>query len=271
MRVYDVVQKLQDCRALSWSERVNSSGTAGTYLKARTGTGVRALYYKLPRYTGVRFDGSECVNEVVASRLMDILGIDHVPYRLVHALIALDGVEHEVWLNTSRNFRRPGEQKMGLGAYYDLYKEPNETPWEFCRRNGWDERIGQMMLVDYLVTNRDRHASNIEVVLDQRGMARLAPLFDQGLSLLAPYGDDEERIAGFAPLTSVATTNFVGSRSLEENLRDAMPIVLKGGLAEGDRERLLAGLEHAAPAMLLDKIWEVIWTRWRWYEGLKEQ
>lgn len=50
-----------------------------------------------------------------------------------------------------------------------------------------------------------------------------------------------------------------------------MPIVLKGGLAEGDRERLLAGLDYAAPAMFLDKIWEVIWTRWRWYEGMKEQ
>ena len=47
MRSYDIVQKEQDLTALEWGERVNSSGTAGTYLKARTGQGARAIYYKL--------------------------------------------------------------------------------------------------------------------------------------------------------------------------------------------------------------------------------
>ena len=75
-RVYDVVRTLQDYRAIKWSERANSSGTAGTYLKARVGAGTRARYLKLSRFTGVEIDGSECVNEIVASRLMRLLGIE---------------------------------------------------------------------------------------------------------------------------------------------------------------------------------------------------
>lgn len=266
-RVYDVVRTLQDYRAIKWSERANSSGTAGTYLKARVGAGTRARYLKLSRFTGVEIDGSECVNEIVASRLMSLLGIEHLEYRLIHALVNVDGTEFETWFNTSKNFRRRGEQKMGLGTYFELRRREGEDPYAFCARLGWEERIAQMMLVDYLIANRDRHASNIEVIIAPTGETRLAPVFDNGMSLLAPYGADLERIAAFDPLMDVATTNFVGERSLEENVR-AHPWRPARPLCETDRAYLLTGLEDAAPAVLLDKIWEIIWKRWCWYEAL---
>ena len=53
---------------------MSSSGIAGMYLKARTGSGSKLFYYKLPRYNGVVIDGYECVNVLMASRLMDVLG-----------------------------------------------------------------------------------------------------------------------------------------------------------------------------------------------------
>ena len=81
----DIVRAIQDLTGLDWNERASSSGTAGTYLKARTGSGSRLIYYKLPRYNGVVIDGYECVNELLASRLMDALGIEHLAYRLIHA------------------------------------------------------------------------------------------------------------------------------------------------------------------------------------------
>lgn len=266
-RIYDVVRTLQDYRAIKWSERASSSGTAGTYLKARVGERTRARYLKLSRYTGVEIDGSECVNEIVASRLMRLLGVEHLEYRLIHALVSVDGAEFETWLNSSKNFRRRGEQKIGLGTYFGLYRREDEDPFAFCVRLGWEERIAQMMLVDYLIANRDRHASNIEVIIVPTGETRLAPVFDNGMSLLAPYGADLERIAAFDPLADVATTNFVGARSLEENVR-AHPWRPARPLCETDRAYLLAGLEAAAPAVLLDKIWEIIWKRWCWYEAL---
>ena len=268
MRRYDIVSSLQDYREISWSERANTSGTAGTYLKARVGSGTRARYLKLSRYNGVRIDGTECINELVASRLMEALGIEHVPYRLVHACVTIDGREHETWLCSSRNFRRPGEQKMGLGAYFELHHEGEDDPLSFCRRMGWGERISQMMLVDYLLANRDRHASNIEVLVDRAGTPRLAPLFDTGLSLVAPFGDDEERIGAFEPLSPVATTNYLGSRSLEENVASVAPVMVARPLVPQDRETLLEGLDDAASPVLLEKIWEIVWERWRWYASL---
>lgn len=264
----DIVGKEQDMTSLLWGERVNSSGTAGTYLKAVAGVGARAVYYKLPRYNGVEFDGHECVNEVIASRLMDILGVEHLSYRLIHARVVVDGKEHEVWLNSSKNYRRAREKKLSLGLFVDLNKETSDTPLDVCKRFGWMDAIRRMMLVDYVVANRDRHASNIEVLIGPDGTPRLAPLFDTGLSLLAPLAGDAEAIDAFDPLRRVATTNYLGSRSLEENLLNALPIPGVSKLEEGDRERLLSGLDGAMDARTLDKIWEIVWARWCYYASL---
>ena len=266
----DIVATLKDMTALSWSERACSSGTAGTYLKARSGTGARMVYSKLSRYNGLEIDGCECVNELVASRLMQILGVEHLAYRLVHANVVIDGREHETWLNTSKNFRGKGERKLGLGTFYELYHRENELPYDFCVRYGWENRVRQMMLVDYLIANRDRHSSNVEVLVERDGNARLAPLFDSGLSLLAPYAGDEERIASFNPLQPVATTNFIGSRSLEENLLHAAPVPEVGQLEPEHEEVLLAGLDGVLSRVHRDKIWEIVWERWRRYEEIRD-
>lgn len=88
------------------------------------------------------------------------------------------------------------------------------------------------------------------------------------MSLVAPYGDDLERIEAFSPLSPVATTNFIGSRLLEENVRAIAPVPGMHLLTEDSRRILLDGLNDTAPVQVLDKIWEIIWERWRWYEAL---
>jgi len=269
VRSYDVIKGIQDLTSLSWDERATSSGTAGTYLKARSGSGSRMLYYKLSHFNGLAIDGHECVNEVVASRLMGLLGIDHVEYRLVHAKVTVDGREFETWLNSSKNFRGRGERKQALGAFYELRKLSDEDPFAFCERYGWANAIKKMMVVDYLIANRDRHASNIEVLVGPDGKPRLAPLFDSGLSLLAPCADDVERAGAFDPLRPVATANFVGSRSLEENLELAADAEGLGTLAESDRAFLFANLEEALPPIYYRKMWEIVWERWQRYADIR--
>lgn len=271
MAARDIVKKLQDMTSIEWSERATSSGTAGTYLKARTGAGARSTYYKLARFNGIEIDGFECVNELVASRLMEILGVEHLPYRLIHARVSIDDNSYETWLNSSQSFRKAGERKLALGSFFEMYRKNDETPWEFCKRFGWDEQVRQMMLVDYLIINRDRHSSNTEVLIDRDGTPRLAPIFDSGLSLLAPFAGDEERIASFNPLKPVATTNFIGSRSLEENLERAVPVPNINPLREGHRTQLLEGLDDILSRGHLDKIWGIIWTRWKRYEDIRDR
>lgn len=270
MARHDLVTRVQDLTSLSWSERASSSGTAGTYLKARTGTGSRALYYKLSRFNGLEVDGYECVYELVASRLMEVLGIEHVAYRLVHARVVIDGVEHVTWVNTSRSFRLPGERKLALGAFFELYRIDDETPYELCRRFGWEDDIRRTMLVDFLVANRDRHSSNIEVLVARDGTRRLSPVFDTGFSLLAPLAGDEERIRSFDTLADVATTNFVGSRSLEKNLELVGRVPLARDLVAGDRGHIMSGLDRALPPYHLEKVWEIVWRRWERYADVRD-
>ena len=265
----DITYKLQDLRKLDWVESVNTSGTGGTFLKARQGEGPGAVYYKLScsdEYRGVY--GHECVNELIACRLMDILGVEHLQYRLVHALVCIQGVEHETWLSKSASFRRPGEKKQALDAFCSLMRADGERPYDFCRHMGWGGYVERMMLVDYLIANRDRHGANIEVLRAKDGTVRLAPLFDNGLSLIFSCYGDEEGAARFDPLADVGASNFIGSRSLEENLRlfNVHPDVRP--LAPTDRERLLRGLDGILPQAHLDKIWQMVWERWLHYEGL---
>ena len=68
-----------DLTYLSWSVYRNSSGTAGSFLKAYSELGGKKTYYKLSNFDKARgVIGHECVNELIVDRLLTILGIPHV-------------------------------------------------------------------------------------------------------------------------------------------------------------------------------------------------
>lgn len=269
MRAYDVVHTLQDLRHLEWSESGQTSASGGTFLKARTGVGGHATYYKLSCYDSYRgVYGHECVNEIIASRLMGLLGVVHVRYALVHARILVDGQEHETWLARSKSFRKSGESKMAFDTFFDLRHETGESPLAFCERLGWLEDIQRMMLVDYLIANRDRHGANIEVLRGRDGSLRLAPLFDNGVSLVFSCYGDVHAVAEFDPLKDVRANNFIGTRSLEENLRFVPADVPVGDIREENRAELLAGLDGVLPEEHLEAIWQIIWQRWRHWNDI---
>ena len=266
----DVIKKLQDLRHLDWSERANTSGTAGCFLKSKEQTGAGLWYYKLSCYDGYRgIYGHECANEIVASRLMSILGVGHVEYRLVHALICVNGAVCETWLNRSRSFRKKGEHKQALDTFYDLNKMARESPLELCARFGWEKEIKKIMLVDYLIANRDRHGANIEVLQSQDGSLHLAPVFDSGLSFVFSCYCDEQRVKEFDPLQDVNANNFLGTRSLEENLHRFVGGNLDvTGLSESDKSILFNGLESVLSRVHIEKMWEILQKRWEVYEAL---
>ena len=69
----DIVQEIQDLRYLKWTKTRNSSGTAGSFLKSYEETGGRKIYYKLSDYDVRRgIVGHECINEIVAQRILDL-------------------------------------------------------------------------------------------------------------------------------------------------------------------------------------------------------
>lgn len=260
---FDIHPRLKDLTRLEWSERANTSGTGGTFLKARETTTRGITYFKLSCYDSYRgIYGHECVNELIASRLMKHLGIDHVAYHLVHAKVLVDGQTHETWLSASDSFRSPKERKQALDVFYDLHREGQESPLDFCARMGWKRTIDQLMVVDFLLANRDRHGANIEVILGPEGKARLAPIFDTGLSLIFSAYGDEVAAEQFAPLSDVSANNYLGTRSLFENLSfvDA-PLVLPA-LTRNNVEALVGDLAEVLPAAHREKIAAILVQRW---------
>ena len=181
--------------------------------------------------------------------------------------------EYETWLCASKDFKQRGESKIALDAYYQAESLPNESPMDFCIRNGWESTVYEMLVVDYLILNRDRHGANMEVLRNQRKKTiRLAPLFDHGLSLLSRCESTEAMLREDV-MADKPVQCFVGSRSSWENLqlipRDRRPPLHP--LAENDRAILLEGLSEALDQQWLDRIWEMIWKRWQAYEDLCNQ
>ncbi len=266
-----VYRDLQDLRYLKWSHARNSSGTAGTFLKSEAVIGGKKRYYKLSNFdpeAGVV--GHECVNELIVDRLLNLLQVPHIHYDLIHALIEVEGREYETYLCCSEDFKERGESKMPLDNFFGENARKGESHYEFCERMGWHEFIDQMLAVDYLILNRDRHGANIEVLRKAREKSiRLAPLFDHGLSLVYSCASEEE-VRKFDVKADKSCQNYIGSRSCYENLaliRDKRS-VFPGALREEDRKELLRDLEEVLPKVYLDKIWKMIFTRYQIYETL---
>lgn len=266
-----IVQELQDMTHLNWAYTRNFSGTAGSFLKAYDESPDGKIYYKLSNYDAWKgITGHECINEIIVDRLLTILGIEHLSYQLIHASVLIDQKHYETWLCASRDFKQRGESKIALDAYYQAERQQDESPLAFCIRSGWERIIWEMLVVDFLILNRDRHGANMEVLRNPRLKSiRLAPLFDHGLSLLSRC-DSIAAALQEDVLADKPVQCFVGSRSAWENLKlipsDRFPQL--NPLHEHDRNSLLEGLSEALEPQWLDKIWEMIWKRWQVYESL---
>lgn len=271
----DIILEMQDMRHLDWAVRKMSPGTPGCFLKAYEEVDGKRVYYKLSNYDSYRgVFGHECVNELIVSRVMDVLGIPHVVYRLVNALIVIDGKEIETWISVSDNFRKVNEEKMAYDMFYDLQKQGNESPLEFAVRYGWDLYIYQMICIDYIIANRDRHGSNIEVLRNEKNeTVRLAPLFDQGVSLLFSTYGEEKRLEDTDVMCDFSVNNYIGARSLEYNL-SLIPQEIDlqiNILTQKDKDYILRDIDKILTKKHTDKIWDMIWKRWCYFEKIRNK
>ncbi len=266
-----VITQKQDLTYLKWSHTRKSSGTAGTFLKSEAIVSGRKVYYKLSNFDSEKgIIGHECVNEIIVDRLLTLLGVEHLEYQLIHADIMIEDKIYETWLCASEDFKDIGETKAALDNYYQVNKIGNETHYDFCKANGWSDYIDTMLAIDYLILNRDRHGANIEVLRNARKRTlRIAPLFDHGLSLLCSCYTQEE-IEAFDVDKDRLCQNFIGSRSTLENLKliQDKNKVFSEKLTEEAKVHLFMDLETVISAEHRDKIWDIIWTRWKYYEGI---
>ena len=115
----DMILELQDMTYLDWAAEKTMSGTPGCFVKIYEEAKGKRVYYKLSNYDCERgIFGRECVNELIASRLMNVLGIPHADYKLIHAKVRIGGKEQETWLSVSEDFLMPNQEKMPYEDYY---------------------------------------------------------------------------------------------------------------------------------------------------------
>lgn len=268
----EVINELQDLTYLKWEKIRHSSGTAGSFLKSQEIVKGTKYYYKLSNYNEIDgIVGHESVNELIVARLLNYLGIEHLDYDLVHAKVVVDDREHETYFSSSKDFKKLGDSKNTFETYYELEKLKGETVIEFCRRKGWKKKIDEMMLIDFLVLNRDRHGANIEVLKSrEEKTVRLAPLFDQGLSLLFNCHNDKE-IMDVDVLEDKPVQSFFGGNSTFENLKlmekeNLIPVPF---FDENLHKKLYEGLETVVSSIWIDTTWKMLVERRGVYEDFR--
>lgn len=252
-----------DLTYLTWSLSRTSSGTAGSFLKSYEQTNRGKFYYKMSNYDSVRgVIGHECINEIVAQNIEELLHINHLVYKLVYCIVDISGQKVQTWVTKSKDFKCTGESKMTFETYYDILHIDREDKFQFIERMGLNDYFYHMFLLDYIICNRDRHGANIEV-LQKDDNYRMAPLFDNGLSLMFSCYNDGKKMAEFDKLKAGPVNNYVGSTNLSDNLR-YVPDELRRKTVMPTKKQLFKGLEHAAAAVP-DEYWDCV------YDMVKER
>lgn len=133
--------------------------------------------------------GFEPYSEKLCSDLLEAAGVAHVPYTLrnYHGKLASDcplfTSEEHGFVPAIRLFRR------GFGIPDVL---------AFAERHGGDQPFREMVIMDAVCANVDRHAGNYGFMVDnQTGeVLGMAPLFDQNMALL-PYLMEHDDLAEY--------------------------------------------------------------------------
>ena len=143
----------------------------------------------------------EVFNEVIASRVCAWLGIPHVEYWLVNE----DGAPYSAcsdFVSYSQDF------VTAYMIYNGAKKHNDESLFSFFLRRyqelGVEEprrRLEEMLLVDFLLGNEDRHLNNFGLIRDARTLrfVGVAPIFDTGSSLGFDRSDDALSCADSVP------------------------------------------------------------------------
>ena len=131
-------------------------------------------------------------NEVIASIIMDRLGIDHVPYSVVN-------IGNEPFSLCEDFITKDTELVSAYRILQIRGKENHENDYlhyiNTCKELGVDisTAIDDMIVVDYIIANEDRHFNNFGLLRNAETLEWIgaAPIFDSGTSLWFNRSEDQ--------------------------------------------------------------------------------
>lgn len=257
---------MEDLTNINWQSTSGFTGTQGCYYKSKISINNKLFYYKLSsfnEYDG--FFGHESINEVIVSRLCDILGINCVSQKLVNCKVRINNVLYNTYACKSLDYKQR-DSRLTCGELVKYNRLINESPLQTLNRLGFSEFTNTLFLLDFLIIDRDRHDANIEFLVDKNNNIKPAPIFDSGLSLLAPLTTNvpniESMVRSFNPFEDRVANNFLGSRSLEENLKYITKPIRVNTLKLEHKRKLFYGVHDTLPDFYIEKIWEIICSRY---------
>lgn len=258
--------RVVDLRNIDWEQSNGILGTNGCYFKTRTLENGTYYYYKLSAYNSeVGFYGHESANEVIVSRLCKILGVSCADYKLEKVLVRLNNMDYETYACKSKSYRSGVESAISIEDFYLENRVGTEDIVSFMHRIGQESFLNKLILIDYMIINRDRHGANLDILSDGKHI-RFAPLFDNGLSFICSITHDisnyEDRITKFDALSDLPVNNYIGSRNLFENLKLLSKQETLNALKRSDRQRLFYGVPDILDKTYRDKIWQIITYRY---------
>jgi hypothetical protein len=152
----------------------------------------------------------EPFNEVIASKIMERLDIDHVSYDLIQ----YDGKYYSI---CECMIDKDTELLSADYVLHYLKKPENINSYEHyintCEKMGIKNarsELEKMIMIDYVIANTDRHHNNFGIIRDANTLnwIKLAPIYDSGTSLwntrLNINPDEETHSSSF---TDLAETN----------------------------------------------------------------
>ena len=124
-------------------------------------------------------------NEVIASKMADRLGIPHIPYTLLWD----GGIPYSV----CEDFVTPDTELIPAWRVMQTQKKDNQTSVYQHYRNCYEKlgvpnvthALNQMLVLDYLIANEDRHFNNFGLLRNPDTLEWLgpAPIYDSGSCL----------------------------------------------------------------------------------------
>lgn len=133
----------------------------------------------------------EPYNEVLASQICERLHIPHVSYALLTNSSGVDMYDYPY--SVCEDFITPNTELISAWHIMQTEKKPNHVSvyrhyLDCCERlgiYGMEAAINQMLVLDYLIVNEDRHQNNFGVVrrADTLEYVGAAPIYDSGTSL----------------------------------------------------------------------------------------
>lgn len=198
--------------------------------------------------SGFANTGKEPFSEFYAAQVAEAMGIAHIPYGL------------SMWkgqlCSTCKLFTSKDTAFVPASTLIEDSKITQIIAW--YEAHGWREELADMLVLDAVIHNTDRHLGNFGFLVDSHTneLLRPAPIFDNGLSLYCYVMDDEldnipQQEASLPPAL-YASFDEVARHVLGHRQRDALRHLLTFRFQKHSRYNLsaprLAALEQAVQA-----------------------